>query len=67
MSGDELETLIKRGVRLDESVEGHGLGLSIVKDIIRLYEGEISFTQSASLGGLEVHVVIPCGTRSVEN
>ena len=67
LSGDELETLIKRGVRLDESVEGHGLGLSIVKDIIRLYEGEISFTQSGSLGGLEVHVVIPCDTSPVEN
>ncbi len=60
LSGDELETLTKRGVRPDESVEGHGLGLSMVKDIVRRYGGEISFTRSESLGGMNVQVVIPC-------
>ena len=65
LSGDELENLTTRGVRLDESVEGHGLGLSIVKDIIRLYGGEINFTVSGSLGGLNVHVVIPSDANPV--
>ena len=66
LSGDELDRLTSRGVRLDESVEGHGLGLSIVKDIVRLYSGEISFSRSASMGGLCVRVLIPCEAELVQ-
>ena len=66
LSGDELDRLMSRGVRLDESVEGHGLGLSIVKDIVRLYSGEISFSRSASMGGLCVRVLIPCEAELVQ-
>jgi signal transduction histidine kinase len=67
LSGDELDRLMSRGVRLDESVEGHGLGLSIVKDIVRLYSGEISFSRSASMGGLCVRVLIPCEAELVQH
>ena len=66
LSGDELDRLMSRGVRLDESVEGHGLGLSIVKDIVRLYSGEISFSRSVSMGGLCVRVLIPCEAELVQ-
>lgn len=66
LSGDELDRLMSRGVRLDESVEGHGLGLSIVKDIVRLYSGEISFSRSESMGGLCVRVLIPCQAKLVQ-
>lgn len=55
-SEKEIEQLAQRGVRLDETVEGHGLGLAIAKDIIKLYNGEISFGRSKSLGGLSITI-----------
>ena len=59
LSAGELERLVERGTRLDETVEGHGLGLAIAKDIVKLYGGGIEFDRSPSLGGLRVKVVLP--------
>jgi signal transduction histidine kinase len=53
---DKLESLSKRGLRLDESVSGHGLGLSIVRDIVNHYNGQISFDHSNDLGGLAIKI-----------
>ena len=47
---DKREQLLKRGVRGDERVEGHGLGLAIVLEIVSAYNGEITIEQS-DLGG----------------
>ncbi|MCC6543573.1 MAG: GHKL domain-containing protein [Nitrospirae bacterium] len=58
---EEMERLSNRGVRLDENAAGHGLGLSIVKDIIDQYSGEISFGRSEGLGGFRVFVKLPEG------
>ena len=55
---EQLASLIHRGTRLDESVVGHGLGLSIVNDIVKLYSGAIEFKDSSSLGGLQVNITI---------
>lgn len=52
----ELERLGGRGVRLDETVEGHGLGLAIAQGIVASYGGTISFGRSAALGGFAVQV-----------
>jgi signal transduction histidine kinase len=54
----ELQQMAERGVRLDESVEGHGLGLAICKDIVKLYGGTLEFGRSEVLGGLKVTVVL---------
>ncbi len=48
--------LIKRGKRLDEMQEGHGLGLSIVQYMIEQYGGELRLDSSSQLGGLLVEV-----------
>lgn len=53
VASDELKLLTNRGKRLDEATIGHGLGLSIVKDIAEQYEIALSFSQS-SLGGLKI-------------
>jgi signal transduction histidine kinase len=52
------ETLLARGTRLDESVEGHGLGLGIVSDLVAVYHGTLSF-DTAEPGGLRVCVRLP--------
>lgn len=54
----QVEQIRTRGVRLDESVAGHGLGLGICTDILDNYHASMSFSV-AQLGGLQVDVEIP--------
>ena len=58
LSADERARVGARGERLDESVPGSGLGLAIVRDIAKLYGGEVTLDQ-APLGGLEVRLALP--------
>lgn len=51
---NELKLLTERGTRLDESVMGHGLGLSIVKEITEQYNITLNFNASDSLQGLKI-------------
>lgn len=56
---DKINTIIERGVRLDESIDGHGIGLGIVNDIIEYYQGSIIYGISEKLGGLKVTIELP--------
>ena len=58
-SATELARLGERGVRLDERKEGHGLGLSIVSDMVEFYGGSLHYGRSATLGGFSAVVTIP--------
>lgn len=54
-----LRQIGRRGVRLDETVPGHGLGLAIAHDIALSYRGQLAFDRSPSLGGLRVVITLP--------
>jgi signal transduction histidine kinase len=48
--------LLQRGVRGDERVQGHGIGLAIVQDIVKSYRGQLAVEHSPELGGARFHV-----------
>ncbi len=48
---DRVEHMLQRGVRGDERVQGHGIGLSIVQDIVKAYKGSLKVSRSPTLGG----------------
>lgn len=54
---DAADALLQRGMRLDESAPGHGIGLAVVKEIAASYGGAVSIDQS-SLGGARITVEI---------
>jgi signal transduction histidine kinase len=58
-AGTEADILV-RGRRLDETVDGSGLGLSIVTKIVDAYGGKMALSRSV-LGGLGVVVTLPHG------
>jgi len=59
IASEQREILLARGQKLDENQPGHGLGLAIVNDIVRQYEGELRLEDSSRLGGLRAVVVLP--------
>lgn len=50
--------VLERGARLDERIEGHGLGLGIARDIVNAWNGTLELGQG-SLGGLRVSICLP--------
>jgi signal transduction histidine kinase len=58
LAADDRLRVMERGERLDESVPGSGLGLSIVRDISKLYGGTLELS-GASLGGLATVLDLP--------
>jgi signal transduction histidine kinase len=55
---DKIEHVMQRGQRLDESREGHGLGLGIIQDIVELYRGDLVLGKSG-YGGLSARLKLP--------
>jgi two-component system sensor histidine kinase PhoQ len=56
---ENVERLLQRGVRGDERVQGHGIGLAIAQDIVRAYRGELKVERSGELGGARFTVHFP--------
>jgi two-component system sensor histidine kinase PhoQ len=50
--------LVQRGTRGDERVEGHGLGLAIVTELVSAYGGRMELG-TGELGGAEIRVTLP--------
>lgn len=48
---ENVDRLLQRGVRGDERVHGHGIGLAIVQDLVKAYRGELMVERSNELGG----------------
>ncbi len=58
LSLPELESVVQRGKRLDETKPGSGLGLSIVADLSEMYYGSFVLQQAPS-GGVRAKLVLP--------
>jgi signal transduction histidine kinase len=58
LSEVEIARAMARGERLDEAAPGQGLGLSILKETVDLYAGQLLFERS-DLGGLKARLKLP--------
>jgi len=58
---DKIDLILQRGVRGDERVQGHGIGLATVQDVVRSYRGTLDVSRSSELGGAHFEVVVPPG------
>tara|TARA_R110001599_G_scaffold353856_1_gene600434 strand:+ start:10109 stop:11479 length:1371 start_codon:yes stop_codon:yes gene_type:complete len=59
---ENIDRIGSRSVRLNHEITGHGLGLSIVIDIVDRYQGTINFSNN-QLGGFSVEVELPKTVR----
>lgn len=50
--------LLERGVRADESVPGHGIGLAVVREISTAYHGTLGI-EASPLGGARIRLALP--------
>lgn len=58
ISAEDQARVGQRGVRADESVPGHGIGLSMVRDTVELYGGRFAIDAS-DLGGASISITLP--------
>jgi two-component system sensor histidine kinase PhoQ len=58
---ERIAHVLQRGVRGDERVQGHGIGLAIVQDIVRSYRGDLHVGDAQELGGARFEVKLPPG------
>jgi len=63
IASEDIEKVSKRGQRLDQSIEGQGIGLAVVHELVESYQGTIEFLPSKQVSanfdsGLAVEVKI---------
>jgi two-component system sensor histidine kinase PhoQ len=55
----DTDSILRLHVRGDERVPGHGVGLTVVNDLVASHHGELKLSRSESLGGASVEIVLP--------
>lgn len=50
---DRIHEILKRGVRADQNIQGHGIGMAVVNDVVRLAGGQLQGQKSEVLGGMK--------------
>ncbi|HEY8157813.1 MAG TPA: ATP-binding protein [Methylobacter sp.] len=55
----KLADILKRGVRADENIHGHGIGMAVVYELIGLLGGLLEGKKSEALGGMKWSVYLP--------
>jgi signal transduction histidine kinase len=63
---DQREAVLQRGVRLDETRAGRGLGLAIVVNLARIYGGDLAL-DLAGAGGLRARLSLPAAGGASPN
>jgi signal transduction histidine kinase len=58
LTEEQAKAVLRRGVKLDEKVQGSGLGLDIVKELVDVYGGSLQLKRSV-LGGLLCELRLP--------
>jgi two-component system sensor histidine kinase PhoQ len=59
ISAEDRIRIGQRGVRADETVPGHGIGLAMVQDTVEMYGGTVKIGASEALGGARFEVRLP--------
>ncbi len=55
---DEMKSLVlKRGMRADEHVQGQGIGLAVVHNIAKMYDGNLEI-QTSDIGGTKIKLTL---------
>lgn len=56
---EKMNEILQRGVRADENISGHGIGMAVVNELIELLGGKLLGGKSAALGGMKWRVYLP--------
>ena len=56
---EKLDDILQRGVRADENIKGHGIGMAVVNELTELLGGELIAGKSETLGGMKWQVYLP--------
>ncbi len=56
---DKLHDILQRGVRADENIHGHGIGMAVVNELTQLLGGQLQASKSKELGGMKWLVYLP--------
>ncbi len=56
---EKMLEILQRGVRADENISGHGIGMAVVNELIELLGGRLVGGKSATLGGMRWQVYLP--------